>query len=93
MFNLVKVKLKFSKLLTIITPTTTVVGIWNRIESVGNPASGSLNGSLNGAYYIASFMPHIIKQASTTHNFQLICVSILRYLSNRRLSGRRSPIS
>ena len=42
---------------------------WN-MEPVGNPASGSLNGSLNGAYYIASSMPHITKQASTTHNFQ-----------------------
>ena len=48
------------------------VGIWNRMELVGNPASGSLNGSLNGAYYIASSMPHITKQASTTHNFQLV---------------------
>ena len=53
-------------------PTSRLVGIWNHMESVGNPASGSLNGSLNGAYYIASFMPHITKQASTTHNFQLV---------------------
>ena len=46
------------------------------MELVGNPASGSLDGSLNGAYYIASFMPHIIKQASTTHNFQLFDVML-----------------
>ena len=44
-----------------------LVGIWNRMEPVGNPASGSLI----GAYYIAGFMPHVTKQASTTHDFQL----------------------
>ena len=41
------------------------------MEPVRNPVSGSLNGGLNGAYYIASSMLHIIKQASTTHNFLL----------------------
>ncbi len=45
---------------------------WNMEPyGIGNPASGSLDGSLNGAYYLVSFMLHITKQASTTHNFQL----------------------